>query len=178
VGRLAGLMAGELGLNVQIAKRCGLLHDIGKALDHEHEGSHASLGAEEARRRGESEEVVNAIAAHHEEVAPTSVYSGLIIAADAMSASRPGARRETLQHYIKRLEKLESIAYRHPGVQRAFAIQAGREIRVMVDAEKVSDKGAFKLSRDLAKEIEAELQYPGEVLVTVIRENRFTETAH
>jgi len=178
VGGMAGLMAGELGLNVKLAKRCGLLHDIGKALDHEHEGSHAALGAEEARRRGEKSEVVNSIESHHEEVEPQSLYAGLIIAADAMSASRPGARRETLQHYIKRLERLESLAYRHAGVQRAFAIQAGREIRVLVDAERMSDKTASKLSRDLAKEIEQELQYPGEVRVTVIRESRFSETAH
>ena len=178
VGRLAGLMAGELGLEVQLAKRCGLLHDIGKALDHEHEGSHAHLGAEEARRHGEPPEVVNAIAAHHEEELPASFYAGLIIAADAMSASRPGARRETLERYIKRLERLEDIACRHDGVQRAFAIQAGREIRVMVNSTQVTDKCAAKLSRDIAKEVEQELQYPGEITITVIRECRFSEVAH
>ena len=178
VGRLAGIMAGELGLNVQLAKRCGLLHDIGKALDQEQEGSHALLGAEEARRIGEPEEVLNAIAAHHEDAEATSLYTGLIIAADAMSASRPGARRETLERYIKRLERLESLARSHEGVDRAYAIQAGREIRVLVDAEKVNDKVAAKLARDIAHEIERELQYPGEVNVTVIRECRFVEVAH
>jgi len=178
VSRLAGIMAGELGFNVQLAKRCGLLHDIGKALDHEQEGSHALLGAEEARRWGEREEVVNAIEAHHEDVDPATVYAGLIIAADAMSASRPGARRETLERYVKRLERLESLARAHEGVERAYAIQAGREIRVLVDSEKVNDKTAAKLSRDVAREIERELQYPGEVNVTVIRETRFSAVAH
>ena len=178
VGRLAGLMAGELRLNSQLAKRCGLLHDIGKGLDQELEGSHAHLGADQARRWGESDLVVNAIEAHHEETEPTSLYAGLIVAADAMSASRPGARRETLERYIKRLERLESLASRHSGVQRAFAIQAGREIRVMVNADKVGDKSAAKLSHDIAREIEQELQYPGEIQVTVIRETRFSEVAH
>jgi len=178
VGRLAGIMAGELGLNVELAKRCGLLHDIGKALDQDQEGSHALLGAEEARRWSEPEEVLNSIAAHHEDVEANSFYTGLIIAADAMSASRPGARRETLERYIKRLERLEGLARRHEGVQRAYAIQAGREIRVLVDAEKVNDKTAAKLARDIAREIEHELQYPGEVNVTVIRECRFVEVAH
>jgi len=145
VGRLAGIMAGELGLDVQLAKRCGLLHDIGKALDHDQEGSHALLGAEEARRLGEPEEVVNAIAAHHEEVPATSFYAGLVSAADSVSASRPGARRETLERYIKRLERLEALARNHEGVERAYAIQAGREVRVLVDSEKVNDKTAVKL---------------------------------
>jgi ribonuclease Y len=178
VGHLAGIMAGELNLNVTLAKRCGLLHDIGKALDHEHEGSHARLGAEEGRRWGESELILNAIEAHHEEIQPTSMYAGLVIAADAMSASRPGARRETLERYIKRLERLEGLAAGHEGVQRAFAIQAGREIRVIVNSDKVADKCAAKLARDIAKQIQEELQYPGEILVTVIRESRFTEVAH
>jgi len=178
VGRLAGMIAGELNLNVLLAKRCGLLHDIGKALDHEHEGSHAKLGAEEARRWREDPIIINAIEAHHEEAEPQSLYAGLIIAADAMSAARPGARRETLERYVKRLERLEELAKHHDGVNRAFAIQAGREIRVMVSAEKVTDKSAAKLSRDVAREIEKELQYPGEILVTVIREARFTEVAH
>lgn len=178
VGRLAGLMAAELKLDETLAKRCGLLHDIGKALDHDHEGSHAHLGAEEARRWGEKPLVVNAIEAHHEEVEPASLYAGLIAAADAMSASRPGARRETLERYIKRLERLESLALRHEGVDRAFAIQAGREVRVLVSSEKVNDKTAAKTSRDIAHAIEQELQYPGEIQVIVIREARFTEVAH
>jgi len=178
VANVAGLLAGELGLDVTLAKRCGLLHDIGKALDHEHEGSHAQLGAEEARRRGEREEVVNAIEAHHEECDATSMYAGLIIAADTISASRPGARRETLERYVKRLARLENLATQHSGVARAFAIRAGREVRIIVDPQKVTDKQAAKLSRDIAREIEDELQYPGEIFVTVIRENRYTETAH
>lgn len=178
VAHLAGLMASELRLDLQLAKRCGLLHDIGKALDQDLEGSHAHLGADYARRWGEDETVVNAIEAHHEETEPTSLYAGLIVAADAMSASRPGARRETLERYIKRLERLETLASRHEGVRRAFAIQAGREIRVLVDSDKVSDKGSAKLSRDIAKAIEQELQYPGDIQVTVIRESRFTEVAH
>jgi len=178
VAELAGLMAGELNLDVNLARRCGLLHDIGKAFDHEHEGSHAQLGAQEARRRGEREEVVNAIAAHHEECDATSVYAGLIIAADTISASRPGARRETLERYVKRLERLENLAKQHSGVARVFAIQAGREVRIIVDPDRVTDKSAAKLSRDIAREIEDELQYPGEIQVTVIRETRFLETAH
>jgi len=178
VCELAGLMAAELGLDVRTARRCGLLHDIGKALDQRFEGSHASLGAEEARRRGENPLVVNAIAAHHEEVRPESFYAGLLIAADTISASRPGARRETLERYIKRLERLENLATQHGGVTRAFAIQAGREVRVLVDSNRVKDQAAAKLSSEIAREIEEELQYPGEILVTVIRESRFQETAH
>jgi len=178
VCELAGLMAAELGLDVQLARRCGLLHDIGKAMDQHHEGSHAALGSEEARRRKESPVIVNAIAAHHEEVAPESLYAGLIIAADAISASRPGARRETLERYIKRLERLENLATQHGGVQRAFAIQAGREVRILVDSKKVTDQSAARLSHDIAREIEDELQYPGEIVVTVIRESRFQGVAH
>ncbi len=178
VCELAGLMASEMGLDPRLARRCGLLHDIGKALDQHHEGSHASLGAEEAKRRGESPRVVNAIAAHHEETTPESLYAGLIIAADTISASRPGARRETLERYIKRLERLENLAMQHGGVARAFAIQAGREVRVLVDSSKVSDQAAARLSHDIAREIEEELQYPGEIVVMVIRESRFQEVAH
>jgi ribonuclease Y len=177
VCELAGLMAAELNLDVQLARRCGLLHDIGKAMDQHHEGSHAALGAEEAKRRKESNVVVNAIAAHHEEEAPQSFYAGLIMAADAISASRPGARRETLERYIKRLERLENLATAHGGVQRAFAIQAGREVRILVDAKKVNDQSAARLSQDIAHEIEDELQYPGEIVVTVIRESRFQGVA-
>jgi ribonuclease Y len=177
VCHLAGLMAGELGLDVMKAKRCGLLHDIGKALDHEIEGSHAQIGADFARRCGETPEIVNAIAAHHEETSAESLYAGLIIAADAISASRPGARRESLERYIKRLQNLESIATGFPGVDGAYAIQAGREVRVLVNAEKVSDKLSAKMARDIANQIESELNYPGEVAVTVIRETRFVEKA-
>ena len=178
VCELAGLMAAEIGLDVELARRCGLLHDLGKAIDQRHEGSHAALGAEEAQKRGEAELVVNAIAAHHEEVPPQSLYAGLIIASDTISASRPGARRETLERYVKRLERLESLATQHSGVLRAFAIQAGREVRVLVDSNKLQDQAAARLSQEIAHEIEEELQYPGEILVTVIRETRFQETAH
>ena len=178
VCELAGLLAGEMGLDVALARRCGLLHDIGKALDHQHEGSHAALGAEEAQRRGESPIVVNAIAAHHEEVAAESIYAGLLIAADTISASRPGARRETLERYVKRLERLENLATQHGGVRRAYAIQAGREVRVLVDASRMHDEEAARLSNSIAREIEEELQYPGEITVTVIRETRFQEIAH
>jgi ribonucrease Y len=178
VCELAGVMAAELGLDISIARRAGLLHDIGKAMDHHAEGSHATIGAEEARRRGESSIIVNAIAAHHEEESPNSLFAGLIIAADAISASRPGARRETLERYVQRLERLENLATQHVGVARAFAIQAGRELRVLVDAGKLKDQNAQKLSHEIAKEIEEELQYPGEINVIVIRESRFKSTAH
>ncbi len=177
VCELAGLLASELNMDVRLARRCGLLHDIGKALDQRHEGSHAALGAEEARKRGEPPTVINAIAAHHEEEAPESVYAGLLIAADTISASRPGARRETLERYIKRLERLENLATQHGGVTRAFAIQAGREVRILVDSNKINDQTAARLSHDIAREIQDELQYPGEILVTVIRETRFQEVA-
>jgi len=178
VCHLAGMMAGELSLDVTLARRCGLLHDIGKAMDHEIEGSHAQIGADFARRCNEPPLVVNSIAAHHEEVPAESLYAGLVLAADAISASRPGARRETLERYIKRLQKLESIAVGHDGVEGAFAIQAGREVRVLVNADKVNDKLSGKLARDIAHQVEQELSYPGEVTVTVIRETRFVEKAH
>ncbi len=178
VCELAGLMAAELGLDVRLARRCGLLHDIGKALDQRHEGSHAALGADEAKRRGESDLIVNAIAAHHEDVDPQSIYAGLLIAADTISASRPGARRESLERYVKRLERLENLAAQHSGVMRAFAIQAGREVRVLVNSEKVKDQTAARLAQQIAREIEEELQYPGEIAVTVIRETRFSDVAH
>jgi len=178
VSEVAGLMASELGLDVRLARRCGLLHDIGKALNHQHEGSHAYLGAQKARQHSENELVINAIEAHHEECEATSPYAGLIVAADTVSASRPGARRETLERYIQRLERLERIATQHSEVQKAYAIRAGRELRVLVIPDKVSDNGASKLCHGIARELEKELQYPGEINVTVIRENRFTETAH
>ncbi len=178
VCELAGLMAAELNLDVQLARRCGLLHDIGKAMDQRHEGSHAALGAEEARRRGESDVVVNAIAAHHEDVDPESPYAGLMIAADTISASRPGARRETLERYVKRLERLENLATQHSGVKTAYAIQAGREVRVLVNSDRVRDESAARMSHQIAKEIEEELEYPGEIVVTVIRESRYQDVAH
>jgi ribonuclease Y len=177
VAHLCGMMAGELGLNVKLAKRCGLLHDIGKAVDHEIEGGHPEIGAGMAQRVRERAEVVNAIAAHHEDVPPESLYAVLTQAADAISASRPGARRETIDKYIKRLERLEAVATSFEGVKSAYAIQAGREIRVIVDQEKVDDGNALKLCRDIAKQIENELSYPGEVKVTLMRETRFVEYA-
>jgi metal dependent phosphohydrolase len=171
VSHLAGVLAGELKLDAQIARRCGLLHDIGKALSADVEGTHAIVGADFAKRYDEKPEIINAIASHHEEVPSETVYSVLINAADAISASRPGARRETLEKYVKRLEKLESVAMSFSGVESAFAIQAGREVRVIVHPDKVSDSLASKICYDIAKNIEEELEYPGEVTVTVIREN-------
>jgi len=177
VAHLCGIMAGELGLNIQRAKRIGLLHDIGKAVDQEVEGGHPEIGADLARRYEEPAEVVNAIAAHHEGQDPLSLYAILVQAADAVSASRPGARRETLEKYIKRLEKLEEVANSFPGVETAYAIQAGREVRVIVRPDKIDEKDMAKMGRDIAKEIEHELNYPGEIRVTLIRESRVVEYA-
>ncbi len=177
VAYLCSVMAGELGLDVKKAKRAGLLHDIGKAVDQEIEGPHALIGAELAKKYGEDEEIVHAIAAHHEDVAPETVLAVLVQAADAVSGARPGARRELLESYIKRLENLERVATSFPGVQKAYAIQAGREIRVMVDSGKISDTDAVLLSRDIARKIEKELTYPGLIKVTVIRETRAVEYA-
>jgi ribonuclease Y len=177
VAFLAAMLAGELGLDPVLAKRCGLLHDIGKAADHEMEGGHPAIGADLAKRYEEKPVVINAIAGHHGDVDPTSIYTVLVMAADAISASRPGARRETLEKYIKRLERLEGIAGSFPGVDKAYAIQAGREVRVIVNSDKIGDKDAAKVCRDIAKEIENELSYPGEVKVTLIRETRFTDYA-
>ncbi len=177
VAFLCGIMASELGINVKKAKRAGLLHDIGKAVDHEVEGPHAIIGADLAKKYGESKEVIHAIAAHHEDVKPETVLAVLVQAADALSGARPGARREMLETYVKRLEDLERIATSFPGVQKSYAIQAGREIRIMVDADKVTDPEAVLLSRDVAKKIESELSYPGQIKVTVIREMRAVDYA-
>jgi len=177
VSNLMGIIAGELKLDVPLAKRCGLLHDIGKAIGPEMEGTHALAGADLAKRYDERPEVVNAIGGHHEEKPVESVYTVLVSATDAISAGRPGARRETLEKYIKRLEKLESIATSFSGVESAYAIQAGREVRIMVCPDKVNDKIAAKMCFDIAREVEAQLEYPGEVVVTVIRETRFVEHA-
>ncbi len=172
VAFLCGIMAGELGLDVKQAKRAGLLHDIGKAVDHKVEGSHALIGADLAKKYGESEEIVHAIAAHHEDIPPESVLAILVSAADTLSGARPGARRETLETYIKRLQDLEKIALSFPGVSKAYAIQAGRELRVIVESDSLTDEEIFILSKDVAKRIESELTYPGQIKVTVIREKR------
>ncbi len=177
VSYLAGVMASELGVDVQLAKRAGLLHDLGKAIDHEIEGPHAVIGADLARRMNEPPAVVHAIEAHHADVEPNTVEAVLVQAADAISAGRPGARRETLESYIKRLEKLEAVANAHRGVERTYAMQAGREIRVMVKPEQISDADATVLAREIAKQIEDELEYPGQVKVMVIRESRAVDFA-
>jgi ribonuclease Y len=179
VANLSGIIAGELGLDAQLAKRCGLLHDLGKSADHEQEGSHPDIGADLARRFQERPEVISAAGGHHDTGAMAdSVYTAIVAAADAISAARPGARRETLENYIKRLERLEGIARAYPGVDKAYAIQAGREVRVIVNAQKVPDGHLAKLCRDIAKDVENEMTYPGEVKVTVIRETRAVEVAH
>lgn len=177
VSHLAGIMASELGLDPTRAKRAGLLHDIGKAIDHESEGSHALLGGELAKKYGESPEVVHAISAHHEDIEPNTVLDMLVQAADSVSASRPGARKESLENYTKRLEKLEEIANSHKGVAKTFAMQAGREVRVMVDPGEIDDSHATVLAHDIAQEIEEQTQYPGQVKVIVIREMRATDVA-
>ncbi|GLU46407.1 ribonuclease Y [Nocardiopsis ansamitocini] len=174
---LAGIMAAELGMDVALMKRCALLHDIGKALTHEIEGSHALIGAEIARRYGESEDVVHAIEAHHNEVEVRTVEAVLTQAADAISGGRPGARRDSLEAYVERLQRLEEIALANEGVEKVFAMQAGREVRVMVKPEEVDDVQAQVIARDIAKQVEEELTYPGQIRVTVIRESRATETA-
>jgi ribonuclease Y len=174
---LAGIMASELGASVKTAKRAALLHDIGKALTHEVEGTHAAISAQQAKRYGESQHVVHAIEAHHYEVQPQTVEAVLVITADAISASRPGARGESLENYIKRLETLEELASAKPGVERVYALQAGREVRVMVKPGDVSDDEAVLLSHEIARQIESELEYPGQIKVTVIRESRATEYA-
>ena len=177
VAYLAQIIAGELGVNGALARRCGLLHDIGKAVDHEVEGGHPQIGADLCKRYGEKPEVVEAAGAHHGDGQTRFIYTPIVAAADAISASRPGARRETLERYVQRLEKLEEIASGFEGVQQAYAIQAGREVRVMVDAENVDDRLSAKIARDIAKRVEEEMQYPGEVKVTLIREVRCVEYA-
>ncbi len=174
---LAGVMAAELGANVKTAKRAALLHDVGKAMTHEVEGSHAVISAQMAKRYGESQAVVHAVEAHHYEVQPQTVEAVLVISADAISASRPGARGESLEHYIKRLETLEKIASEKKGVERVYALQAGREIRVMVKPTDIDDDAAILLSHEIAREIEGQLEYPGQIKVTVIRESRAVEFA-
>ena len=177
VSHLAGLMAAELGADVTLAKRAGLLHDIGKAVDHELEGTHVELGVEMCKRYHESPEVIHCIAAHHNDIEPTTVEAVLVQAADAISAARPGARRESIENYIRRLEKLEEIASSFQGVEKSFAIQSGREVRIMVKPEDISDEGTTVLAREIAKRIENELEYPGQIKVNVIRETRCTEFA-
>ncbi|HOQ87333.1 MAG TPA: ribonuclease Y [Phycisphaerae bacterium] len=177
VAYLCQIMADELGLDSGLARRCGLLHDIGKAVDHEVEGGHPQIGADICRRFGEREEVLNAIAGHHGDIEATSPYTPLVAAADAISASRPGSRRESLERYVKRLEQLEGIASSFAGVQQAYAVQAGREVRVIVDSTKLDDRMAAKTAYDIAKQIEQQLTYPGEVKVTLIRETRSVEYA-
>ena len=172
VAHIAGLLASELGVDVQLAKRAGLLHDLGKSVDHEMEGSHVQLGVELARKYKESPAVIHAIEAHHGDVEPRTVIACLVQAADAISASRPGARRENVENYIRRLEKLETLTGSYPGVEKAYAIQAGREVRIMVKPEEVSEDNMILLARDLAKKIESELEYPGQIKVNVIRETK------
>jgi len=177
VSQLCGIIAGEIGLDVRIAKRAGLLHDIGKSVDHEVEGSHISIGANLCKKYKENATIVNAVQAHHGDVEPTSLIAVIVQAADTISAARPGARRETLELYVNRLQKLEEIADNFKGVDKSFAIQAGREVRVMVMPDQITDDEMVLLSRDVAKEIEDQLEYPGQIKVNVIRETRAIEYA-
>ncbi|MBF1190278.1 MAG: ribonuclease Y, partial [[Eubacterium] sulci] len=177
VAHLAGLMAGELGLNVKLAKRAGLLHDIGKALDHEFEGTHVDIGITVLKKYKETDAVINGMAAHHGDYEPQSAEAVLIAAADALSAARPGARRETLDVYIKRLETLENIANTTPGVEKSFAIQAGREIRIIANPNEIGDDSIALLAREISKKIESELEYPGQIKVNVVRETRAIDYA-
>jgi ribonuclease Y len=177
VAYLTGLLAEEIGLNGALGRRCGLLHDIGKAADHEMEGGHPAIGAELTRRYGEGKEVIHAALGHHDDLRPETPYTVLVAAADAISASRPGARRETLDKYVRRLEELEALACGFPGVEQAYAIQAGREIRVIADSHHLNDEAAAKLCRDIARAVQEQLTYPGEIKVTVLRETRSVEFA-
>ena len=175
---LATALAHELGANVEVCRLGGLLHDLGKAVDREMEGTHARLGADIARRFGVSREVVHCIEAHHEEVRPETTEAFIVIVADAISGSRPGARRESADEYVRRLESLEAIANSFDGVEQAFAVQAGREVRIVVRPEQIDDLGASRLARDVSKRIEETMQYPGEIRVTVVRETRASAVAH
>jgi ribonuclease Y len=177
VSHLAGLLAAELGADVMTAKRAGLLHDIGKSIDHEVEGSHVSIGVDIARKYKESEAVIHAIEAHHGDVEPRTIIACIVQAADSISAARPGARRENIESYIKRLEKLEELTKSFPGVESSYAIQAGREIRIMVKPEEVSEDRMILLAREIAKRIEAELEYPGQIKVNLFRETKAVEYA-
>lgn len=177
VAHLAGIMADELGADVKVAKRAGLLHDIGKAVDHELEGPHVAIGVDLLRRYKESPQVIHAMEAHHGDVEPQTIEAVLVQAADAISAARPGARRETLESYIKRLEKLEEIANSFEGIDKSYAIQAGREIRIMVKPDEVDDNEMVHISRSIAKKVEEDLEYPGQIKINVIRETRAIEYA-
>ena len=177
VSHLAGMMAAELGADVYAAKRAGLLHDIGKAVDHEMEGTHVALGVEFLRKYHEKDDIIHAVQAHHNDVEPQTIVACLVQAADAISAARPGARRENVENYIRRLEKLEELTNSFPGVEKAYAIQAGREVRVMVKPEQVSEDEMVILARELAKRIENELEYPGQIKVHVLRETKVVEYA-
>ena len=177
VAYIAAMLATELGANAKVAKRAGLLHDIGKAVDHEVDGTHVSIGVELARKYKESEAVIHCIQAHHNDVEPQTIEAILVQAADTISSARPGARRESLENYIKRLQDLENIATSFAGIENAYAIQAGREVRVMVKPDEVDDAKAEVLARDIAQKIEKELEYPGQIKVYVIRESRFSDTA-
>jgi len=177
VSKLAGILAAELGANIELAKQGGFLHDIGKAMDHNQDGTHAGLGAEYCKRYGVHPTVVNAIAAHHHEVDQETVEAVIAEAADAISGARPGARREDLEAYIKRIRTLEEMSMSFEGVQQAFAIQAGREVRILVKPDTIDDLSSARLARDIAKKIEETMQYPGQIRVTVIRETRATEYA-
>jgi ribonucrease Y len=177
VAHLTGIIASELGIDEAMARRAGLLHDIGKSIDREIEGTHTEIGANLGRRFGEPSEVIDAIANHHDLDQADTLFPVLVNAADAVSAARPGARRESLEHYLKRLEGLESIASSFPGVEKAYAIQAGREIRILVEPERIDDASAVLLARDVANRIEQDMEYPGQVQVTVVRESRAVEYA-
>ena len=177
VAHLSGLLAAELGLDVRVAKRAGLLHDIGKAVDHEMEGTHIQLGVDLCRKYKESAVIINAVEAHHGDVEPETLIACIVQAADAISAARPGARRETLETYTNRLKQLEDITNSYEGVEKSFAIQAGREVRVMVIPEKVSDADMVIMARNISKQIESELEYPGQIKVNIVRESRAIDYA-